>query len=141
LLAWFFGIGIAFAVIMAAVGPNNSTTPLSSTEEKQKAKEEHQFQLAVTGAKQLMEAMRNPASFKLSNALLMDNGAVCYEYRAQNGFGGTNVGHAVLTAKGTIKTNEMEGGPKLWSRECANKSGYDKTWAVNYAIGKESLLR
>ncbi len=124
---------------MAAVAPSNS--PISSEEQKQKAKDEHQLQFAVAGAKQLMGAMRNTDSFKLSNALLMGNGTVCYEYRAQNGFGGMHLGHAVLTEKGTIRTNEMEGGTKLWNRECANKSGYDKTWEVNYAIGKESLLR
>lgn len=126
---------------MAAVAPSNSPTPISPGEQKQKAQDDHQFQFAVAGAKQLMGAMRNPDSFKLSNALLMGNGTVCYEYRAQNGFGGMNVGHAVLTEKGAIKTNEMEGGTKLWNHECANKSGYDKTWEINYAIGKESLLR
>jgi hypothetical protein len=120
---------------MAAVGPSNSSAPVSPAEQKQKAKDERQFQLAVAGAKQLMGAMRNPDSFKLSNVLFMDNGAVCYEYRAHNGFGGMNVGHAVLTEKGIIKTNEMEGGIKLWNHDCANKSGYDKTWEVNYAIG------
>ena len=87
-------------------------------------------------AKQLMDSMRNPSSFKLSNVLFMEDGAVCYEYRAQNGFGGMNVGSAVLSPRGTIKTNEMEGYRTLWNLECANKSGYDKTWEVNYAIGK-----
>src|SRR6266852_58099 len=99
LLAWFFGIAIGFGVIMAAVAPSNS--PISSEEQKQKAKDEHQLQFAVAGAKQLMGAMRNTDSFKLSNALLMGNGTVCYEYRAQNGFGGMHLGHAVLTEKGT----------------------------------------
>lgn len=78
--------------------------------------------------------MRNPDSFKLSNALFMDNGAVCYEYRAQNGFGGMNIGHAVLNPKGVLKTNEMNGGTQLWNHECANKSGSEDTSAVNYAI-------
>ncbi|MBZ5489744.1 MAG: hypothetical protein LAO76_02290 [Acidobacteriia bacterium] len=119
---------------MAVISQNGPTRPVSSTEQEKKAKDERQFQLAVSGAKQLKNAMRNPDSFKVSNALFMDNGVVCYEYRAQNGFGGINVGRAVLTAKGMLKTNEMDGGTKLWNRECANKSGYDKTWAVNYAI-------
>ena len=125
---------------MAAAGPSSPTTPVSQAEQKKKAKEEAQFQAGAAGAKSLMDAMRNPDSFKLSSALFMDDGVVCYEYRAQNGFGGMNVGHAVLTPKGTIKTNEMAGYRKLWNLECGNKSGYDKTWELNYAIGKESLL-
>jgi hypothetical protein len=126
---------------MAAVGTNSPTGSVSPQEQQKKTKDEQQFQFAVSGAKKLMDAMRNPDSFKLSSALFMDDGAICYEYRAQNGFGGMNVGRAVLTAKGIIKTNEMEGGSKLWNRECANKSGYDNTWKVNYAIGKESIWR
>ena len=35
--------------------------------------------------------MRDPDSFKLSSVIIMDKGAVCYEYRAHNGFGGVNV--------------------------------------------------
>ena len=134
LLSWFFGIIIGFGILIAIVSQNSSTNPVSHAEQEKKAKDERQFQFAVGGAKQLKEAMRNPDSFKLSNVLFMDDGAICYEYRSQNGFGGMNVGRAVLTAKGTVKTNEMDGGTKLWNRECANKSGYDKTWEINYAI-------
>jgi hypothetical protein len=134
LLSWFFGIIIGFGILMAVISQNSPTSPVSPAEQEKKARDERQFQLAVSGAKQLKNAMRNPDSFKVSNALFMDNGVVCYEYRAQNGFGGMNVGRAVLTAKGMLKTNEIDGGTKLWNRECANKSGYDKTWEVNYAI-------
>jgi hypothetical protein len=119
---------------MALVSKNSPTNPVSPSEQEKKTKDEQQFQRAVGRAKQLKSTMRNPDSFKLSNALFMDDGAVCFEYRAQNGFGGMNVGRAVLTAKGMLKTNEMDGGTKLWNHECANKSGYDKTWEVNYAI-------
>jgi hypothetical protein len=141
LLAWFFAIAIGFGIVIAAVNPSNPTTPASAAEQQKKAQDEAQFQAGVEAAKRLMNAMRNPDSFKLSSALFMPDGAVCYEYRAQNGFGGMNVGNAVLSVRGAIKTNEMEGYRKLWNLECANKSGYNKTWEVNYAIGKERLLR
>ncbi len=127
-------------MIMALVNPGSTATPTSPAQQQKKAKDDAQFQAGVGGAKRLMDAMRNPDSFKVSSALFMNDGVVCYEYRAQNGFGGMNVGNAVLTEKGTVKTNEMEGGTKLWNKECANKSGYDKTWEINYAIGKEHLL-
>lgn len=140
-LAWFFGIAIGFGIIMALINPGSPSTPPSPAELQRKAKEDTQFQASVGAAKRLMEAMRNPASFKLSSALFMKDGAVCFEYHAENGFGGMNVGQAVLTPRGTIKTNEMEGYKRLWNLECAGKSGDDKTWEVNYGIGKESLLR
>jgi hypothetical protein len=132
-LAWFFGFAIFGSIIMAMIRPS---VPVSQADQHQKAQEEHQFQLAVAGAKQVRDAMRNPDSFKLSSVLFTENGSVCYEYHAQNGFGGMNAGYAVLTDKGTIKTNEMDGGTKLWNRQCANKIGFDKTWVVDYAIGK-----
>jgi hypothetical protein len=125
---------IGIGVILAVVSQNHPTSPASPAEQQKKEKDERQFRLAVGAAKQLKDAMRNPDSFKLSNVLFMDDGAVCFEYRAQNGFGGTNLGRAVLSSKGIIKTNEMGGGTQLWNRECANKSGYDNTWEVNYAI-------
>lgn len=91
--------------------------------------------LAAEAAKRLREAMRNPDSFKLSQASIMDDGAVCYELRAQNGFGGMNVGQAVLSPSGQLRTNETDGFVPLWNRECTGKTGTDKTWDVGYLAG------
>jgi hypothetical protein len=74
LLSWFFGIIIGFGILMAVIGQNGPTRPVSPTEQEKKARDERQFQLAVGGAKQLKNAMRNPDGFKVSNALFMDNG-------------------------------------------------------------------
>jgi hypothetical protein len=52
---------------------------------------------AAAGAIVLRKQMRNPDSFKLASVLRFPDGAVCYEYRAQNGTGGMNVERAVLT--------------------------------------------
>jgi hypothetical protein len=134
LLSWFFGIIITVGIVLAVVNRSTKTGLTSPAEQEKRAKDERQFQLAVGAAKQLKNAMRNPDSFKLSNVLFMDDGAVCFEYRAQNGFGGTNVRRAVLSPKGIIKTNEMDSGTQLWKQECAKKSGFDKTWEVTYAI-------
>jgi hypothetical protein len=70
--------------------------------------------------------MRNPDSFKVSSVLVIGTETACYEYRAQNGFGGMNVGSAVLALrKNAFKTNEMNGFVQLWNKECAHKSGTD----------------
>jgi hypothetical protein len=92
---------IGLGLLGAIIGNNTTNTPASTpapTQEQQDAKraadaaEEMRFQRVVLGAKQLRDSMRNPDSFKLSEALMMKDGAVCYEYRAQNGFGGMNLG-------------------------------------------------
>ena len=80
--------------------------------------------IAAAEASLIKNAMRNPDSFKLNEVLLMKNGSSCFEYRAQNGFGGMNVGQAVYSnPTGKLKTNEMGGFPSLWNKECANQSG------------------
>ncbi len=96
---------------------------------EKKAKDAH-WQAAELGAMTLRKAMRNPDSFQLSQVLLMPDGAVCYDYRAQNGFGGMNREYAVLTASGRLTANEN--GP--WNRECANKTGEEGTAAMNVAL-------
>ncbi len=88
------------------------------------------WQAAELGAMTLRKAMRNPDSFQLSQVLLMPDGSVCYDYRAQNGFGGMNREYAVLRASGQLTANENG----LWNRECAHKTGEDGTAAINVAL-------
>jgi len=95
---------------------------------------------AIAGAKQLQQSMRNPDSFKLTQVLIMEDGAVCYDYRSQNGFGGMNLGHAVLSPKGQFKANESSGLTSLWNKECANKTGTVQTWEVGYAAGLHGMF-
>lgn len=48
---------------------------------------------AANGALAIRGTMRDPDSFKLASMLIVPKtGTVCYEYRAKNGFGGTDVG-------------------------------------------------
>lgn len=88
-------------------------------------KRDRAAQLAMAGATALKKAMRDPESFKLESALQIEStGAVCYEYRSKNGFGGVNVGQAVLSADAkNFKTDEEGGFTPLWDKECANRSG------------------
>ena len=148
-LAWFFGLTIGLPLLAAILSRDSTNTPTSTPAPTQAeqlakkladAKEELIFQRAVAGAKTLKESMRNPDSFKLSQALMMNDGAVCYEYRAQNGFGGMNVGQAVLSPKGKFKSSESDGFSSLWNKECAHKIGTDKTWEVGYGAGLHGLL-
>jgi hypothetical protein len=127
-------------VIAAMLSPTPSTPVVSPAQQVKNDKDEATFQRAVAGAKQLKNSMRNPDSFKLGETLIMDDGAVCYDYRSQNGFGGMTVGQAVLSPTGKFKSNESDGFHTLWKKECANKTGIDKTWQIGYAAGFHGLL-
>lgn len=143
----FFAVLIGVSMVISfisAVGTESTSkssapkTPEQLAKEEQerqkKEKQEADFQRAVLAARQLKSAMRNPDSFKLSEALIMENGSVCFTYRAQNGFGGMNLGNAVVTARGDFRSDESSGFTRLWNKECANKVGYDKTRVVNTAL-------
>lgn len=81
----------------------------------------------LSPGRSLKKAMRDPDSFKLESALMIDaTGAVYYEYRARNGFGGLNVGVAVISCDGKhfkVKENDGNSFVALWNKECANKAG------------------
>ena len=105
-----------------------------------KALGETRFQLAVLGAKELRDSARDPDSFKLTEALLMVDNAVCYNFRAKNGFGGYGRGAAVLSPNGTVLASGSSGFEALWRKECKGKLGDDKTWEVGYAAGLHGLM-
>lgn len=136
----FILVVVIVGVIGAIVSPTPSTPVVSPAQQVANQKAEDAFQRAVAGAKQLQKSMRNPDSFRLVEALIMDDGATCYDYRAQNGFGGMNVGHAVLAPNDQFKSSDSPGYVTLWNKECGNKTGVDKTWQIGYAAGFHGLL-
>ena len=73
----------------------------------------------------LKRTARNPESFRLKSALVMGNGAVCYTYRAANGFGVMSRGSAVMSKSGAIYTSETDGDrfSRSWQHDCKGKSG------------------
>jgi len=106
-----------------------------------KAEEEHKGRqlFALVGAKELVQAMKDPESVKLRTVLLMDDGTVCYSYRAKNSFGAELPGSAVLfTVKNrpTMLVQEQNGNRFVaaWNKRCANRSGEDLTALTNYAL-------
>ena len=116
-LAWVLGSFLTLGMIIGMV-TQQLHPPTSQVNKVSDAR----LQFAAGGALMLRKSMRNPDSFKLTSADIIDaTGTVCYEYRAQNGFGGMNVGQAVLTPKGAFKTDDMNGFDSLWNHECAHK--------------------
>jgi hypothetical protein len=70
----------------------------------------------------IIKGLRNPDSYKLSTvAANPKTGAICLEYRAQNGFGGMNVGRVAFRKGDTQMLGENNKGfTKIW-KECASK--------------------
>ncbi len=93
-------------------------------DEKAAARRKLAPRIAAAEATLIKNAMRNPDSFKLTQVGLMKNGSSCFEYRAQNGFGGLSVGEAVYSSPtGRLKTDEMDGFVPLWNKECTQSGG------------------
>lgn len=92
-----------------------------------KLKKEAEFQRVVLGAKLLKSAAKNPDSFQLTSAVLMADGAICYEYRATNSFNAVVPGVFVLTSGQASKESAD------WNRHCAGKNG------TNYTSARQAL--
>lgn len=111
------------------------TTPTTDTAQKS---EEDKKWGALNGVAMVLRAeLRNPDSLRFSTVLQMSDGALCMVYRAQNGFGGMNVSRAVSigeVAGVPLVLREESADPedsadfrKAWNKECAEKTGIDRT--------------
>jgi hypothetical protein len=131
LLAFLFLVPLV-AVIATAVGKGGRDNSVATEVESKAAYRYEQLsERAGVGAASLYAAARNPDTLKFESVLGMDDGTICYEYRAQNGFGGMNRERAVLLPNAKSLTTSSV----AWNKRCANKSGDDVT------LNAENLMR
>jgi hypothetical protein len=131
---------VAVIVILVSIGQIGQFIHERSMRPEEKvarARESHGIAEAASVAKKLKSAMRDPDSFALSSVRLIEKTeAVCFVYRARNGFEGINVGHAVLSSSGKFATDEVRGFHSLWNNECTKHIGReeanDVTFLLNY---------
>lgn len=101
----------------------------SAAEAKAKKEEAARYGVALIGADAIKKALRNPASVEWVDVLVNDDASVaCYEYRAQNGFGGMNVEYASLV-KGKLSAASA-----VWNKYCAGKKLFSLTSSVKVAL-------
>ena len=93
--------------------------------ESAKAAEELQFQRAAVFLKAIQAAMKNPDSFKLTQAIRTDAGAVCIEYRGTNSFNAVVPSYAVLSPDGKAANGTASATSTAWNAHCAHKNGKD----------------
>lgn len=94
---------------------------------KARQEEERLFQLAVGFARTVKAGMKNPASFELTDATRMADGALCLQYRGTNSFNAVIPNYAVLTQDGRASNGSAGAVASLWNKHCAGKSGEDVT--------------
>lgn len=130
ILVVFFGM--IYGWMSSGSGP--SDTPQAHIDHAATTKQDAAVSRAAAGAKLLKKSMRDPDSFKLDSALVINGtGAVCYEYHARNGFGGVNAGQAALSGDSKqFLTSEQAGFSALWNRVCAGQSGQETATAIRW---------
>lgn len=132
-------LAVAF-VLLLVMGQlmNGGQAPPKQTHSPQEEKENAILQNALRGASALKNAMRNPDSFKLESALIVEGtNDVCYDYRSQNGFGGMNREQALLSATtGMLMTEHANGFAKAWNKLCADKHGLDATVLLSQRLSE-----
>lgn len=124
LLMWVLILGVVSAIVIPKTSTTQETPQETAQKEAESQRRDTEFNKAYAGKQILLKAVRDQDSLEIDSTLVMDNMAVCYEYRAKNGFGGVNRGSAVYSSDGLkFITNEMDGFDKQWKKDCANKSG------------------
>ncbi|MBC7698307.1 MAG: hypothetical protein H7Z70_08080 [Bacteroidia bacterium] len=93
--------------------------------DKQAAIKFNRIKSATIAAQNIQQSARNPESVSWSGVLSNDDASViCFELRAQNGFGGMSL-EQIAVIKGAIKTSDS-----AWNKNCANKTMHDITTDV-----------
>ena len=129
-MSWPKKIGIAFGAlfgiafvgqIVAGGSSSGQATPAES--QKDRDADARRGAAAMLAAKALKQSLRNPDSLAFVYVHTDDAGnVVCMKYRAQNGFGGMNLGYVVYRDGFPSDT------PSVFNKNCAHKKNmYDMT--------------
>lgn len=116
----FFGLVLLFVIYgIANQKPDQSAQPKTAAE----MQKEREFQQVVRAARQLKAAMKNPASFELVSALMVQGPTICLVYRSTNSF------NAVVTERYTLNDKVSATGAAAWNKHCGGKTGDDYSHA------------
>lgn len=136
--AWHLIGGIAIAGVVAAIavgggsGTSNATAPAPGNDGQaavEKKLADLRYYKAITAAKLVKNAQRNPESIKWESVLVNDDGSlVCMVYRSQNGFGAMNVAPAVSIG------DKVSTDGNVWTKHCKGMKGYPLKDEVEIAL-------
>jgi RNA polymerase subunit RPABC4/transcription elongation factor Spt4 len=124
----FAVVGVALAFIIVAIGTSTpptaaKLTPAVALQSTAQTQEDKDFQTVAAGARQIKRSLKDPASFELIAAGVVEGKpkAICYEYRARNSFNALVVERRVIAEKGNSSSASD------WNRYCAGKKATDFT--------------
>lgn len=83
----------------------------------QEAKDREALSRVLQAVAIIKESMKNPASFDLVSAILVEGDAVCLVYRGTNSF------NATITEQAAAMGAVVSKSPKQWNKYCADKTG------------------
>ena len=120
-LALGFAGLVLFAVIYGVANqePERAAQPKTAAE----VQREREFQQVVMAARSLKAAMKNPTSFELVSAMMVQGPTICLVYRSTNSF------NAVVTERYTLNDKVSTTGGDAWNKHCAGKNGDDYSHA------------
>lgn len=112
---------VLFAIIFGIANqPPEAPPKVKTAADIQK---EAEFQQVVRAARQLKSAMKNPDSFQLVSALMVQGPTICLTYRSTNSF------NAVVTEQYTLNDKVSSTSARDWNKHCGGKSGDDYSYA------------
>lgn len=97
--------------------------PRSAPKARQPTASEIVKSVGQVNVAKLRGVVREPESFRVASAKLVDDSSLCIIYRARNGFGGMSVEHAVITPKGEIAIHGSREYRQAFNTHCAGRSG------------------
>lgn len=128
-------IGLGATGLIAAVITNSShhANPSAGLVPQGSGQDDDTFQFAMSSVVELDKRMRNPRSLNVSRAIFVSRRTICYEYRAQNGFGGLNVGNAIQVGP-LLVTESGKDFRQLWNEQCSGRVGSNMADRMNIAL-------
>jgi len=108
------------AILNMVSGSENSSVSSSESAEAVATKKRSDLSArAAVGLASLRAVTRNPVSLRVDRVLGVDDGTICYQYRADT---------IRKTAALLPKAKSVTKSPAAWNEHCANKSGQDVTY-------------
>lgn len=136
---WLYGLGVLVVLSLMFGEPSKPSAPTSTISHAEKAKQAEQVALqnaakaaerassdarlfAISyGQTAVQNTLRDPDSVQwIAKAVNLDNGALCYQFRAKNGFGGY-AEDAVAIHKGKLHSSVAQ-----WNKLCGGGSNFER---------------
>jgi hypothetical protein len=120
-------------VLSGSVAETVTAAAKADAQVREQEHEKNKVVSATMGAKLLLGRLRSPESLKLESAMVTKDGLVCYQYRAQNGFGGVSRERAVWIGLGLVMQSDDDFA-EAWNHWCAGQTGTEEVLTVSRAI-------